>query len=214
MEHMFLAEHASNYEIKQEEIQWNSLLQRLGINAADEYEQIVINYLTSGIIDTEKLDRLIQGYVISFDERESQERTKKFFNDYHWNPSLDNESLIKAASEFLDKEIKFIDAATITYMSDVVEGLDDGVLARKLIDKWIKNLEERADTIVLSEDSLEDFVNRRIHPAILEKLKSLKEKKYPSLTLIDAVNRIIKNNSWERLKKPHFLSQPLWSMSK
>lgn len=194
MEHRF-AKYMKGKERKPEEIKWDALLQQLQISYADEYENIVCSYLTSGVIDVEKLDGLIQSYKISTDESESQLRVRKFLDDYFWNPSLDKNLLIGAASQFLDDKIKFIGSASITDIADAVEELGEPVLANELIDAWIENFEGRAGSIEITEDSFERFY-QKIHPKILEKFKSLKETKYPPLSLSESVYRIIKKSGW------------------
>lgn len=201
--HMF-AKYANDDERNPEEIKWDALLGRLQISYADEYENIVCGYLTSGVIDEKKLGILIQSYKKSTDENESQLRVRKFLDDYFWNPSLNKDTLIETASKFIDGEIKFIDSVSIASIADAAEEIGEPVLASKLIDAWIKSFEERVSLTEITEDSFERF-HRRIHPKILEKFKSLKEAKYPPLSLSESVDRIIKNSGWGEREKAAFL---------
>lgn len=58
-------------------------------------------------------------------------------------------------------------------------------------------------SIEITEDSFERF-HQKIHPKILEKFKSLKEAKYPPLSLYESVYRIIKKSGWGEREKAAF----------
>ena len=116
-------------------------------------------------------------------------------NSYFWNHSINKNSLIKLASSLIDDKLKFINASSITSIADAVEELGDLELANKLIDAWIMNLEERVGSIEITEDSFDHF-RQKINPKILGKYKELKERKYPSLSLTEAVTRLARNSGW------------------
>lgn len=190
-----LAMHANNEKRKPEEIKWDALLRQLQISYADEYENIVCDYLTSGVINEKNLDVLIQSYKKSTEENESQLRVRKFFDDFFWNSSADESSLIGAAAEFLDARIRFVDAASITSIADAVDELGELALANSLIDAWIKSFDERVDLNQISEDSFERF-HQKIHQKILDKFMLIKEAKYPPLSLSEAVELIATNSGY------------------
>jgi hypothetical protein len=194
MSHMF-AKHANKDERKPEEIKWDALLRRLQISYADEYENIVCSYLASGSIDEEKLGELIQSYRKSTEENEAQRRVRSFLDDYFWNPSLDVVSLLGTANKFLDESIRFIDSTSITAISDAVDELGDSSLATSLIDEWIRCLDERVDMSKITEDSFERF-HQKIHPRILFRFESIKEKKFPALSLGEAIAQLAANTGY------------------
>ena len=189
------AKYANKEERPPEEIKWDALLQKLQINSSDEYENIVYRYLITGVIEIEKLDGLIKSYILSADESSAQVRAREFLDAYFWNHSINKNSLIKMASSLIDDKLKFINASSITSIADAVEELGDLELANKLIDAWIMNLEERVGSIEITEDSFDHF-RQKINPKILGKYKELKERKYPSLSLTEAVTRLARNSGW------------------
>lgn len=194
MEHMF-AKVANKDERNPEEIKWDALLQKMKISSADEFEDIVCGYLTSGVIDKEKLQLQIQSYIKSSKENEVQGEVRKFFDDFFWDPLSDTNSLIKSASEFLDEKVQFIDAGMITSIFDALEELGELALANSLIDAWIKSFKGRVDMSSVSEGSFERW-HQKIHPRILEEFKSLKEEKYPSLSLSEAIALLTANGGY------------------
>jgi hypothetical protein len=194
MTHMF-AKHANKDERNPEEIKWDALLRQLKISSADEFENIVCGYLASGVIDEEKLQAQIQSYKKSTEANDVQVQVKQFFDDFFWNPLSDANSLIKAGSEFSDGRLQFIDAASVTSIADALEELGATASADSLIDAWIKSFGERVEMSTISEDSFERW-HQKIHPKILERFKSLKEEKYPSLSLSEAVALLASNSGY------------------
>lgn len=181
-------------EQKPEEIEWNNILGRLGINSAGEYENIVCSYLKTGLIDTAKLNALIQSYKKSSAYNAIQQRLQEFFTTYSWDSSLDNKSLTGMASAFLP-DVEFIEAPSISSLADVLEEIGNPELATQLIESWINKFDERMELKDISEDSFRSF-HQKIHPRILEKFSLLKDAKYPPLSLEEAINRIVKNSGW------------------
>ncbi|HET7832924.1 MAG TPA: P-loop NTPase fold protein [Gallionella sp.] len=194
MTRMF-AKHTNKGEMNPEEIKWDALLRQLQISYADEFENIVCDYLSSGVINEEKLQGQIQSYKKSTEANNVQVQVKQFFDDYFWNPFSDANSLIKAASEFSDGKIQFVDAASATGIADALEELGAPASADSLIDAWIKSFDERVDMNTISEDSFERW-HQKIHPKILARFKSLKEEKYPSLSLSEAVALLSSNSGY------------------
>lgn len=186
-----------------DEIRWDSLLQKLKINYADEYEEIVHSYLKFGVLETVKFDRLMSSYKSSADENRWRAQASSFLDNFFWNAGASKENLASEARQFFGEGMKYIDAASITSISDAVEELGDASLAAQLIDAWMEEFDERFSSADVTEDSFERF-HRKIHPAILQKFRELKEKTYPPLTLSEAVDRIVKNQGWGDREKTAF----------
>lgn len=202
-ENLFAKYSRGKDERSPEEIGWDSLLQKLKINYTDEYEEIVYSYLKYGVLDTIQLERLMSGYKLSADENKWRAQVGGFLDNFFWNHDLNRNDLIAEARKFLGEGMKHIDAASITSISDAVEELEDTSLAAQLIDAWIVEFDGRYSSVDVNEDSFERF-HRKIHPTILNKFKELKESKYPPLTLIEAVDRIVKNSGWSDRERAAF----------
>lgn len=181
-------------ERSQEELNWDNLLGRLGINGADEYEILVHSYLTTGVLDKSRLNSIVKRYQEESAGQSIRHRYREFCTAYFWDASLDNAALLTLAADFL-ADVEHFDAPTISGLVELVEDIDGVDLAATLLTKWIESMKKSAIASELEEDTWETF-HQKIHPKILATLRQIKEQKFPLLSLEETMKRIGKNSGW------------------
>ena len=171
---------------------WKLLLNELGIHMCNDYEQLVIEFLQSGLFDATNLAAIIGKYATENDAMSARNELRHFFNQLNWEHRLTEADLL-AQAKALAPRIYLIDAYSFTAFLDVVEGLPDGhCLASAMLNDWIK-----AFTANDFED-LDDrnLFGRTVHPAIQAEFDKLKSNAQTEVTIFDAIKFIVENNGW------------------
>jgi hypothetical protein len=182
------------------EVDCEILLKKLGISAIDAYEEIIYQYLQSGLLDTGKLNTLFEKFINEQCISKANTEQAKFLHDYYWDAHKSNDELLDKAKG-LDSLISTMTAHDISEVVEIIEELGDKTLSQKMLLSWLQKYEESADTRSVNI-SFEINKTRKLHPDILAKLASIKDQQHPRLSLVETANRISKNSSWgEREKK-------------
>lgn len=177
-----------------EETRWNGLLQTLGIAVADEFESIVHEYLQTGLLNLLALEEIFDRYHKESVNSDAYQRRLHFFVSYWWDPSLGTAELIEMAKNLLPA-VADMDAGAISDMITFVEELGDTELAREFLCKWLDSAESRPEFENMDEHVL-GYSGRTYHPAVKAKISTIREAKYPPLTLVDAAMAISGKTSW------------------
>jgi hypothetical protein len=83
------------------ELSWNKLLRDLGINNPDEFENILFEYLQSGLLNTAELKAKFEEYKTNDYSGVISNRIRNFFENVYWNPHKSEDELLDMAKELL-----------------------------------------------------------------------------------------------------------------
>lgn len=149
---------------------WRLQLQELGIHACDEYEELVVEFLRSGLFDLADVERVIQRYASEADVM----RAKKLSQDLHehviWHYKMTEAELV-AEAQALGPQAHLLDLYTVTSLHELVSGLAGGaVVADDIVDKWIAAFRARNSDV----GDFDNLWRRPIHPRIQAELDALK----------------------------------------
>lgn len=175
------------------ELEWDSLLNKLGISLADEYEEIMQHFLQSGLLDTERLKEVFERYKKEEINSTANAKQHDFFEAFWWDAHRNETELIAMARE-LFATINLIGPDAITDIVAAVEQLDAS-LAKEFLDAWLLSVDTRPEYQKL-EERIFDTSFRKYHPAVLEKMNAMRDLQHPPLTVIEAAERIISNSGW------------------
>ncbi len=89
---------------------------------------------------------------------------------------------------------------TITNVIDAVEELGDKALAREFLDKWTQSAVTRPEYQQIEERMFEDHINK-LNADVLTTLNQMRDKQHPPLTVVEALERIVKNSGWGEREK-------------
>lgn len=176
------------------EIDWDSTLDRLGIRSADEYEDILHNYLQSGLLDTDRLKVTFDQYKNESVHDGVNSKHREFYKAVFWDPSLSVENLLGMARALLPTAA-VLGPSEITNTVSVVEQLNDHDLARQFLDAWLSSADSRPEYQQL-EEKIFDRTHQQFHPEVISKLNSMRDLQHPPLTLLETVQRVVNNGGW------------------
>ncbi|GAC1607413.1 MAG: hypothetical protein NVS3B3_10220 [Aquirhabdus sp.] len=171
---------------------WKLQLQELGIHGCDEFEQLVVEFLRSGLFDVADVEKLIQRYASEADVM----RVRKLSQDLHehviWHYKM-TESELLAEAEALAQQAHLLDLYTVSSLHDLVSGLAGGTaVADSIVDGWIVSFRSKNPDV----SDFDNFFRRPIHPRIQAELSALKAAAQGKTTVFDACEYVAKNSGW------------------
>nr|MDP2190172.1 hypothetical protein [Rhodoferax sp.] len=183
-----------NEERDSKEVEWDALLEQLGIHSADDYEVILQEYLRAGMLDVDRLKKLFEKYEKEAIHAVATKQRQDFFEAVWWDPHLSKAELLTTARA-LRPTIGQLDPGAITDIVSVVEDLGDSALAKEFLDAWLLSIDTRPEYQNLEERIFEDSY-RKFHPEVIGKMNAMRDKQHPTLTVIETAERIVKNSGW------------------
>ncbi|CAB5281431.1 hypothetical protein IST455A_00831 [Burkholderia multivorans] len=171
---------------------WQVLLSKLGINAADEFEELVVAFVRDGRHDAKAIEAVVQGYRQNQRRTESTSLAYAFFDRITWCVTDPDDDLVADARELIDR-VADLDPYTVTTLASQMVDLPDGdKLERDLIDGWLAHFATIADKAEFGQLPFQ----RPLHPRIKAALDDARDARIQSATLVDAVKHLVENSSW------------------
>lgn len=171
---------------------WKLLLQELGILACDEYEQLVVEFLQSGLFDAADVEKVIQRYASEADVMRARKLSQEFHEHVIWHYKMTEPELLTEAEE-LAQQAHLLDLYTVSSLHDLVSGLAGGsTVADAIVDKWIASYQSKNPDF----SEVDNFFRQPIHPRIQAVLDELKAAAQAKTTVFDACEYVAKNSGW------------------
>lgn len=171
---------------------WRLQLQELGILGCDEYEQLIVDFLKSGLFDVAEVTKVIDRYATEAEIMKAQHLARQFHDHMIWHHRLSVSELI-AEAENLAKFAHLLDVYNVTSLHSRISGLDGGaVIADSIIDNWIAEFRKRET----QEFDFDNFFKRPIHPRIEAAFNAARADSQAKSTVFDACAHIAKNSGW------------------
>jgi hypothetical protein len=186
------------------ELKWDELLEKMGIQSADAYEEIIHKYLQSGHLDVDELETLFTQYKMNAVHAATTNDLREFFGAVFWDPHLGEDELKTMALALLPKAGELNPEAITDIVSVVAEQLDPN-LARRFLDAWLSSVDSRPEYQHLDE-SMFYSPHRPFHPEVLSKMNAMRDRQHPPLTVVEAAERIITNSGWGEREQYSFRS--------
>lgn len=173
--------------------QWDSLLRKLEMNSSGEFEQLVVEVLQTGLLDTKKVSDLIARYQQDGRVLNARNKVSTFFERYNWHPNIDEIQLSKELGR-LTPEAQFIEAPTLSYLIDIAEELTGSTtLSEELLNAWSTALNKAyPQGLELSPWEL----SRPLRPEVEAVLNDAYARHSNATTLVDACNLIRTSRGW------------------
>jgi len=170
---------------------WNGLMQSLDVMESDEYEELVVEFLQSGLFERKALDEIITRYAQESELIEYQCQVREFHKDITWNVNKNESELLSEASVLLGR-IELANGASATSLSRAVETLPNGEeLANNIIDSWLQK-----SVLKLTSNYEDSFFPDSLHPKIQETIQNLIKQREATLTIVDVCREIVKHSGW------------------
>jgi hypothetical protein len=177
-----------------QELEWDALLDKLGIRLADDYEETLQEYLTSGLLDVQRLKTQFTQYLRDAANADASNQRNQFFTTLRWDPYKSNSDLLDMARALLPT-VDVMSPGDITDVLVAIEELGDNSLTSRFLDKWIESAVTRPEYQQIEERVFEGHF-RRLNTKVLATLNQMRDKQHPPLTVVQALERIVKNSGW------------------
>jgi hypothetical protein len=180
-------------EADERKSRWKALMQRMGIYACDEFELLVVEYLKSGLFDTQELAKVINRYAMETELLEADALCNKFFKRSFWEHRLTEEQLLEEGREVAAGAAR-LSPTSVTALCDELNKLPGGeAVANEAIQRWLVGFRARRPEETPSEV---DFYGRKMHPQIQAEFDALERNTQANISAIDACEYISKNSGW------------------
>ena len=171
---------------------WRLQLQELGIHSCDEYEQLVVEFLRSGLFDVADVEKVIQRYASEADVMRARKLSQDFHEHVIWHYKMTEPELV-AEAEALAQRAHMLDLYTVSSLHGMVSGLAGGAtVADSIVDKWIDTFRSKSPDV----GDFDNFWRRPIHPRIRAELDVLKAAAQAKTTIFDACQHVAKKSGW------------------
>lgn len=171
---------------------WRILLLKLGINSSDEYENIVADFLGSGLFDAAEVRTVIDRYVDEAEVMRVRNFATQFRDHVIWHHEMTNAELLSEAKE-IAKSAKMLNAATVTFLHKLIAELPEGqVSADALLSNWIADFKSKPHVV----HDFDNITSGNLHPSIQALFDEAKASALANVTVFEACKYVAENNAW------------------
>jgi hypothetical protein len=175
---------------------WMVMLQQLKINSVDEFEQLVVEFLQSGLLDDSALKKVVTRYRSEAELLAARRRIEQFFFRCDWHPELTDSELVDEARNLL-ADVNVLDPFSVTALHDRLMGMSEGsALADEMVKLWVSNFRRDAAGKELGRVEDFNFFGRKVHPLIRAEIDAIYAGQRASKTLLDVVRGIAVRSGW------------------
>lgn len=176
------------------ELDWEELLDDLGFYGADDFEDVIYDFLNTGKLNENRLIEIFRQYHFTEQTEELRNKIHTFYNNYYWNKNFDHDFLSREIGFFADMADQ-LNPTQVTSLAAVANELGSHNLEEKLLAAWLSHADDRPEYQKINQREL-NSISDEIHPLVRGKLQFLQEKHQFTLALPEAVSRIYENGTW------------------
>lgn len=179
-------------ELTKRKAKWRLLLRELNIYSSDEYEHLVVEFLTSGLFDLAEVEKIIERYVSEADVMRIRTLARDFHDHVFWHYKMtDSELLIEAKT--LAQQAHLLDIYTVSSLHNLVSRLEDGTtVADEIVDNWINSYRSKNPDL----SNFNGLFINPIHPRIRAMIEELETAAHAKTSIFEACAHVAKNESW------------------
>lgn len=175
------------------EAKWRLLLQELSIYSLEEYEQVVIEFLQSGLFDVAKVEMIIKRFASEAEVMSAQKLSQDFHDHFTWYYKMTDSELLIEAKE-LAKQAHLLDLFTVSSLHNLISQLAEGsTVAESMVDKWIESVRSKNPDF----SNFGNPLHQPIHPRIEATIDELKMADQAKITIIQAFKYVAKEKAWD-----------------
>ncbi len=184
-------------EEEKRESRWRMLMSELGINGCDDFEKVLVEFLESGLFESEKVQAIIERYAGEAQVIETRQNIHTFIKKVFWDHRATDAELIAQAAHF-PAAAGQLEAYVATQLYDALSELEGGqTLAEQVIQAWIAAFQPREHPVLNDNNPF----NNRIHPSIQAALDAAVAQHQAQATVVEVCNHIIEHSGWGTLQE-------------
>ncbi|VTY38690.1 Uncharacterised protein [Xylophilus ampelinus] len=171
---------------------WRGMMHELGISGCDQFERIVVQYLSSGMFDDSAVAAIVERYASEERMAKAQLLANQLHEHVVWHHQMQEAELVKEAASMIEY-VQFLDAYNMTALDTLVRGLADGDhVADQLLDVWIAAFRAKE----VDGGDFDNFWARPVHPAIKVAMDEAKTQAHANTSLFEACAFAVRNSGW------------------
>jgi hypothetical protein len=184
-------------EQEKREDRWRLLMQELGVAGCDEFEQVLVEFLESGLFDADRVQAIIDRYVAETQVLQARQAARDFLNRAFWDHRVSDADLLAEADQFR-ASAKLLDPYVATQLFDALSELPNGqAVGKAIVAAWTAAF-AAGDHHDVEDDNP---FNNPIHPDIKAAFDAAKARVQASATVVDACIAIIENSGWGAMQE-------------
>lgn len=184
-------------EEEKREDRWRMLMSELGINSCDDFEKVLVEFLESGLFESEKVHAIIERYIGEAQTMEARQNARIFIKKALWDHRATDADLIAEAASF-PAVAGQLDPYVATELHGVLSELAGGqTLAEQVIQAWITAFQARGGH---APDDDNPFGNP-LHPDIQRTFDVAAAHQQAQTSVVEACNHIIEHSGWGTLQE-------------
>lgn len=177
--------------------QWRMLMSELGISSCGEFEKVLVEFLESGLFESNKVQAIIERYVNLTQSIEVHQKARTFIKKAIWDHRLTDADLVAEATVFPAVGGQ-LDPYVVTELHEVLSELDNGQdLAEKVVQAWIAAFKARGESVPDDDNPF----GTHLHPDIQATFDAAVDQQQAQATVVEACNHIFKHNGWGTLQE-------------
>lgn len=182
---------------EERERRWEGLMHELQIYGCDEFDKNLVEFLESGLLDTDSINIVIARYIAESEMTIAINDAKNYIRRVIWDHRASESELISESRTFQERA-HLLDCSITTQLCSVIMELCGGeAITDKILDNWILGFRKR------SSDGLneENYFNNTVHPKIQAELDAIKASSQSSTTVLDACLYVYECDGWNTLQE-------------
>lgn len=171
---------------------WEKIMSELGIRYTDRYEDLVVSYLKSGLLDSSEISHELEKYILDDNTLLASHNAHQLIHETLWNQHITEQNIIIEAKKIIP-QIKFMNAVTVTRLSTNINEITNGsAVAELFISTWISEIGEQE----LINYDIDDPLDRDIHIDIQKAIIKAQQASPQKQSVFDICMDIAAEKTW------------------
>lgn len=181
---------------------WHLLMDRLEIRSTDAFEELVADYLKTGMYDGVAVGEAIDRFTKEGRQLTMRARADTFLEHCWWHPEISEHELLEEVRSMIP-DVRYLDVYKITAVHDRVLTLQGGgPVAEELVDAWLTWARARRELNgdwEIDDDIMR--VRRPLHPRIAEEFRSALDRQQMRVTILEVCRKVSTDHGWDEREK-------------
>jgi len=175
--------------------EWALLFDRLGIDSVGDYEKEVQTYLSSGLIDQERLDAIIDLHIKDFKGAAARDAVQVFFDSARWDLHKTADELLEEAT-CLRSHVDFLDVFSVSELHGVLVALNMGALGDEFISRSLEKITNNVSRMDAVSGAYWSMRGKALHPRLALAVEEIRENLKPKKSLFSVIHFLAYSNGW------------------
>lgn len=180
--------------------QWRMLIRNIGVHCVEEFENVLVEFLDSGLFESDQVRTIITRFVENAQALQASNDVHTFIEDSIWDHRKAYPAVLEEARGFLSR-VHLLEPHVVTRLSNRLAEIPDGqVLAQEVVNVWVDafGTESRHDIDHIDPD---DSYGRPLHPNVAAAVRAARQRGQSNTTMVLASISIVENQGWGPLEE-------------